>query len=194
MGETPQEVQPDPNGPNKALERPPTEVVNGEVIEAAERAATRVVQEVTEVLIRAESSSGPLPNPDNLAKYEAAIPGLGNRIVEMAEREQAHRHSINKQIADTEGKLGGRGLNYGLIVALGGFLVTTILGLAGKTVVASILGGGELVSLVAVFVVGRIRKPRATEHSHEAEAERPHKASELDASSPSSSPVETAPE
>ena len=35
--------------------------------------------------------SGPLPSPEHLAAYEAALQGLANRIVSMWERQQAHR-------------------------------------------------------------------------------------------------------
>jgi uncharacterized membrane protein len=36
--------------------------------------------------------SGPLPPPEDLAGYEAAHPGAAERILAMAERNQAHRH------------------------------------------------------------------------------------------------------
>ncbi len=39
------------------------------------------------------SFSGPLPPPGLLAQYEAAIPGCGRDIVDMAKSEQKHRHN-----------------------------------------------------------------------------------------------------
>ncbi len=36
--------------------------------------------------------SGPLPPPEIVEQYETALPGSGERILRMAEEEQAHRH------------------------------------------------------------------------------------------------------
>ena len=45
------------------------------------------------VTVRAATFSGPLPPPDLLDAYERTSPGLADRIVKMAEREQGLRHS-----------------------------------------------------------------------------------------------------
>lgn len=42
--------------------------------------------------------SGPLPDPATLEQYEQLVPGAAQRIIAMAEREQAHRH----QLAESE--------------------------------------------------------------------------------------------
>lgn len=39
-----------------------------------------------------QSYSGPLPRPSDLQAYEDTLPGVADRIVSMAEREQVHRH------------------------------------------------------------------------------------------------------
>jgi uncharacterized membrane protein len=41
--------------------------------------------------IRAQTFSGPLPPPDLLDAYERTMPGLADRIVKMAEKEQSER-------------------------------------------------------------------------------------------------------
>jgi len=40
--------------------------------------------------------SGPLPPPEALEKFNAVIPNGADRIVKMAEAEQAHRHEYEK--------------------------------------------------------------------------------------------------
>lgn len=42
----------------------------------------------------ASAFAGPLPPPDQLAKYERALPGLADRIVAMAEAEGDHRRRL----------------------------------------------------------------------------------------------------
>ncbi|WP_288803882.1 DUF2335 domain-containing protein [uncultured Novosphingobium sp.] len=44
------------------------------------------------------SHRGPLPSPDMYAEYEAAHPGSAERIMQMAEREQVHRHSSESRM------------------------------------------------------------------------------------------------
>lgn len=42
--------------------------------------------------ITAQTFSGPLPPADHFAAYDQVVPGTGKRLIEMAEREQTHRH------------------------------------------------------------------------------------------------------
>jgi len=42
--------------------------------------------------------SGPLPAPEDLAAYERTLSGASNRIITMAETEQAHRHKQESQV------------------------------------------------------------------------------------------------
>lgn len=41
--------------------------------------------------------SGPLPRPEDLAKYDQVVPGSAERIIAMAEREMAHRHEGDRR-------------------------------------------------------------------------------------------------
>ena len=40
---------------------------------------------------------GPLPSPDQLAKYEEYIPGSAERIIKMAENAHNHAYEIDKE-------------------------------------------------------------------------------------------------
>ena len=46
--------------------------------------------------------SGPIPDPATLQQYDILVPGSAQRIIAMAEREQAHRHAreAEEQAAD----------------------------------------------------------------------------------------------
>lgn len=45
---------------------------------------------------------GPIPSPEALASYEAISPGFADRLVIMAEKEQANRHEQMKKIQQLE--------------------------------------------------------------------------------------------
>lgn len=49
------------------------------------------------VSLHAQAFSGPLPHPDLLFAYERSLPGLGDRIVRMAETEQVARIEREKR-------------------------------------------------------------------------------------------------
>lgn len=52
----------------------------------------------TEVQVQHEEFSGPLPSPEVLKRYSEAFENGAERIFEMAEREQAHRHTQESRI------------------------------------------------------------------------------------------------
>jgi uncharacterized membrane protein len=51
-----------------------------------------------------KSHAGPLPTPEDFAAYDQTLPGCADRIVSMAEREQAHRHVIREGAASVEAR------------------------------------------------------------------------------------------
>lgn len=42
--------------------------------------------------------SGPLPLPEDLARYDQVVPGAAERIIKMAENEMQHRHDNDNKI------------------------------------------------------------------------------------------------
>ncbi|MGL5580535.1 MAG: DUF2335 domain-containing protein [Cetobacterium sp.] len=53
-------------------------------------------------VIHQEAYQGPLPHPDLLKKFEDITPGAAERILAMAEKEQQHRHELEKEIVTKE--------------------------------------------------------------------------------------------
>jgi uncharacterized membrane protein len=114
-------------------------------------------QDAKLVLTRMVSKShrGPIPSAEELEHLEQVLPGSANRCFEMAEREQAHRHTVEKTIVDREFTLRGRGqwlAIAGLILLL---LVVGYLASEGDTVSAAALGSATIIGVVAIFVTGR---------------------------------------
>jgi uncharacterized membrane protein len=48
------------------------------------------------------SFMGPIPPPGMLAEYNNVIPNGADRVIKMAEKEQAHRHNIEANIGHLE--------------------------------------------------------------------------------------------
>lgn len=99
--------------------------------------------------------SGPLPPPELLAAYEDVHPGLAERIVAMAEKEQTFGHEITRAALNAENDEHRRGQHYALIGSIGAFLCSFGLGVVGATAAASVVGGATVVGLVTAFILGR---------------------------------------
>jgi uncharacterized membrane protein len=62
---------------------------------------TRHIVEPDQISIQQFSAvSGPLPSSEEFGAYENKLPGTGNRIVTMAEKEQDHRHQHVDKITE----------------------------------------------------------------------------------------------
>lgn len=111
---------------------------------------------------------GPLPSPDDLAKYDQAFPGTGERIIAMAELEQRHRHAI--EIKSLDAQIGDRGcyraerkrgqylgFSIGAIALVSG----TVAACLGAPVVGGLFGAGGVTALVSAFLYERhTEKPK----------------------------------
>ena len=107
-----------------------------------------------EVIVTAEAWSGPLPAPDDLARYEEIIPGAADRILTLAERQAAHRQMLEQTEVVGDSRRGNWGLAAGfslsaMVIGVGTFLIATGHDWAGGMVIAI-----DLVGLAAVFVYG----------------------------------------
>lgn len=95
---------------------------------------------------------GPLPAPEDFAQYEATLPGLGERIVAMAENSQRHHQAMETGMLKAEYGLRSRG-QYLAITAL--IVMLALIGWVfylGQQWPATILGGGTLATIVGMFL------------------------------------------
>lgn len=96
-------------------------------------------------LLRAQEFSGPLPPPSVLQGYNDIVPDAAERILSMAEREQAHRHDHDSQFV----QLLARGQWFGFILGIAALGVGTYLLAIGVNVgglVSLILGLGPIIA------------------------------------------------
>lgn len=117
--------------------------------EAPEKSTIESLAEVV------ESFSGPIPHPDTLNKYN---PATADRIVTMAEKEQDHRHEIEKTGINAAISAEKRGQTYALLICLVSMIGTIMLIWNGYGGFGILLTGGTLTGLVYIFITGRPKK------------------------------------
>lgn len=79
------------------------EDIQNVVDEVEEDLLEKIPDDVTRQIVKQSlsiSKSGPLPDPTDFSKYEEVVPGAGDRILTMTEKEQDHRHSIDTKEQD----------------------------------------------------------------------------------------------
>lgn len=101
------------------------------------------------------SFSGPLPPPEILAKYNEALPGLGERIISMAEQQAKHRQNIEKTVIDSNAFVQKVGPFLGFVVAMTAVVGGIILILKGKDGYGLAAIIAALASLAGVFIYGK---------------------------------------
>jgi uncharacterized membrane protein len=106
-----------------------------------------------------------LPPPTALGGYEKVLPGCADRLVTMAEKEQAFLHEITKKRVQTAGDGQKRGQRFALAVVC--IMVAAVVACAAldQPGVAKLLGGLTLSSIVLAFLGQKVI--RAYENRHD---------------------------
>ncbi|MEB3244731.1 MAG: DUF2335 domain-containing protein [Vampirovibrionales bacterium] len=75
-------------------------------IHAPEETAAHTADSVPSIMLEHRREryvfSGPTPPPELLKAYESIQPGFADRLMQHAEREQAHRHQTDIEMIDLE--------------------------------------------------------------------------------------------
>lgn len=99
--------------------------------------------------------TGPLPPPSILAGYEQVLPGAAERIVSMAEKEQAHRHSFDNKCQKTDSRDSLLGILCAFLLGIAALVagVILIMRVPNKigAVTGSVLGISGIGSIVATL-------------------------------------------
>lgn len=123
------------------------------LVGADKMAAVEVI--IEETIGQVSHHSGPLPRASELGRYNEIDATFAERIVSMAEREQAFRHSLPRDALERDYRIKSRGQHYAILLA------TLILGFAaylaylGNSEMAGKVAIGTLVGIVGIFVTGR---------------------------------------
>jgi uncharacterized membrane protein len=99
------------------------------------------------------SFRGPLPPPAMLNDYNAVLPGLADRIVQMAEKEQSQDHRMQRWYAIL--RFTGQGAAF--LLALAGLVIGGLLINAGHKIEGLVALVGGLVPVVSAFLYRQIK-------------------------------------
>lgn len=109
-------------------------------------------QHVETYAVRQSHYSGPLPMPEDLAKYDQVVPGAAERIIRMAEEEMKHRHENDNRMARSI-------IRTTVISIVFAFLSVIILSLivffalySGYDKVAGVIAVGSIAAVAGVFI------------------------------------------
>ena len=115
---------------------------------------------ITSLTTQSVSFSGPLPPPGLLARYNDVIPNGAERIMAMAERQSAHRESLEATVVAGNVASQARGSHYAFIICLitivGGFVLIGM----GKNIYGISAVIGSLATLAGVFVIAKREQKR----------------------------------
>lgn len=99
--------------------------------------------------------SGPIPPPEILAGYQSILPDAPERILIMAEKEQAHRHSLENDEMKSSVKQTSIGQIMGVCLSGMFGVISLVLGLYGHDWLAGVLGSSTVISLAVIFVLNQ---------------------------------------
>lgn len=98
---------------------------------------------------------GPVPDAEEMGRYKSIDPSFPERFVQMAEKEQTHRHQMDKgdQANDFNLKKSGQDKAFYALLALLSVIIALVF--MKETTVAGILAGTTIIGVVSIFVAGR---------------------------------------
>lgn len=104
--------------------------------------------------------SGPLPRPEDLAKYDQIVPGAAERIINMAEREMDHRHKTDNKTTKNIVRVTLLGIIFAFISVL---ILSGLVGYAlykGFDSVAASIAVGSIAAVAGVFIFFKSKQRR----------------------------------
>jgi len=112
-------------------------------------------------------STGILPPPATLQKYEQIMPGLAKMVVRNAEQQTLHRLEIEKRTLKSNIVKSFAGLIFGFLIGIfglgGGFYLT----FKGYNIIGIIFTSSTLVTLVMTFIYGSQSKRNGNQRKTE---------------------------
>ena len=106
----------------------------------------------SQVLIRNEAFVGPLPPPVAFTAYEQALPGAADRILKMAEAEQAGRIEQTMRQSEAVFRAKMLGLVFGFLSVIVLVSGAVLCARFGASIASGVFAGATLAAVVRAFV------------------------------------------
>ena len=130
----------------------------GEVTSPAPRPGL-TVEHIQQIV---EQRAGPIPPPDDLARYDEIIPSGADRIMAMAEQEAAHRLQLENKVVEARIRDAGAarreksfGQFFAFITAMTAVISGSIVAAMGQPYAGAAIGGVSVGGLITAFIYGR---------------------------------------
>ena len=108
----------------------------------------------------------PLPPVQELESLKNVDPTFPERLLAMAEKEQGHKHAMERQLIEINEKtirenqrLFGRGQLLGFTIGIVTVVAGSITGIMGAPLAGGFIGTGGVVALAATFIYGSRQHP-----------------------------------
>lgn len=112
----------------------------------------RLPESVRAAVVESAACPGPLPPPTMYREYDEVLPGSADRILRMAEKEQAHRIGWEDEALHQASQHGDLGLWSGFLIAVFALLTAGLVAINGHDLVAGIIGCTGIAGAVAGLV------------------------------------------
>ena len=109
---------------------------------------------VSQTQLSATYTYGPIPDAEQLAKYDDVSPGAASRIISMAEKQSEHRQAIEKMVVKSNARNSTLGVVAAFILGVLTIVGGVFLAYNGSELTGAILGSTGLVGLATVFIYG----------------------------------------
>jgi uncharacterized membrane protein len=98
---------------------------------------------------------GPIPAPDDFARFEDILPGSADRIMTLTERQTDHRMRLESSVVASQQAQSARGQWFAFLIGLYGITAGAYVALQGHDWVGGGIAGTTVISLVYTFVTGK---------------------------------------
>ena len=94
-------------------------------------------------------------SPEILEKYEKLFPGSVKMILEMTKEQMQHRHTIEKNVVNSNIKKDKRGQIFALIISIFITIAGVVIILFGENTIGFYILIGLLIALASIFITGK---------------------------------------
>jgi uncharacterized membrane protein len=127
-------------------------VAENQVISAEVVGNTNAPSRLLEREVSVVWQEGPLPPAEEIAKYNQIIPNGADRIMAMAEKEQAHRQAIESMVVKSVSSQNERGQWFAFSVSISALIIAAYLFSIGKEGYAITLVCGDFLVIAGAFI------------------------------------------